>query len=206
MKNFKAIVLLLVLILAINGLAADKVANFKLEDIKGQQVWLSELQKEGLVILDFWATWCVPCKNGLPKLDEIHRKYDNVTVVTICTDKPRNKLEAKAYLKSNKFSFVALFDTQGTVKKMLNVTNIPRTLIVAPNNEIIYDHTGYQRGDEKHYIEVIEHWQKDQETPPEKMDERPVDKEKITIEADKSKIGTEIKETEVKDKEVPQDN
>ncbi|MFC1887302.1 TlpA family protein disulfide reductase [Candidatus Cloacimonadota bacterium] len=188
MKNLKALVLILILVYVVLGLSADKVTDFKLEDIKGKQVWLSEFQKDGLVILDFWATWCVPCKNGLPKLDEIHQKYDKVTVVTICTDKPRKKTEAKAYLKSNKFSFVSLFDPQGTVRKMFNVTNIPRTLIVAPDGEIIYDHTGYQRGDEKHYEEVVEKWLSTQDNPVEELDEKKVepDQDKPVMEADKN--------------------
>jgi len=196
MKNIKIVVLLVIFSLLLQILCADKVADFKLEDIKGKQVRLSEIQGDGLVILDFWATWCVPCKKGLPKLDEIHNKYDEVNVVTVCTDKPRKKIDAKAYLKSNKFSFYSLFDLQGTVKKNLNITSIPRTLILDPDGEIIYDHTGFQRGDEKHYEEVIEKWLDQQADPDqtldidqeEKPDEANIEKGEITIEADKSEI------------------
>ena len=209
MKNLKVLILIAALVYVVAGLSADKVADFKLEDIKGKQVWLSELQKEDIVILDFWASWCVPCKNGLPKLDEIHKKYDNVTVVTINIDKPRNKMEAKSYLKSNRFSFVSLFDPQGTVKKMLNVTNIPRTFIVAPDGEIIYDHTGYQRGDEKHYEEVIEKWLSSKEEPVEKMTDEKVeaeDLEKPEMEADKTvPKSDEKKETETEEMGEQQD-
>jgi len=195
MRIFKIIVLLIIFTGIAQILSADEVADFKLEDIKGKQVRLSELQGDGLVILDFWATWCVPCKNALPKLDEIHRKFDNVNVITICTDKPRKKMAAKTFLKSNKFSFYSLFDPQNTVKKLMNVTNIPRTFILDPDGEIIYDHTGFQRGDEKHYEEVIVNWLKQQEQ--QEQQEQPVQTEKkkgsITIEADKA----EIEETEV---------
>ena len=141
-------------------------------------------------------------------MDEIHKKYDKVTVITICTDKPRNKMDAKAFLKSNRFSFVSLFDPQSTVKKMLNVTNIPHSFIVAPDGEIIYEHTGYQRGDEKHYEEVIDKWLETQEKPVEKMDEKEpgcgmtTDCQKATEEGCETKTKTE---TQVKETEAAQD-
>ena len=156
MKNI--FVIILILVLALQLTAADKTGDFKLENIDGKQVKLSDFQKEGLVILDFWATWCVPCKNGLPKLNELHEKYDNVNVLAINVDKPRKKSNAISHIKSNHFKFHTLFDQKKVVQKQFSVTNIPRTLIIDQDGTIIYDHTGYQRGDEKHYEEVIVKW------------------------------------------------
>ncbi|RLC47185.1 MAG: hypothetical protein DRI23_11615 [Candidatus Cloacimonadota bacterium] len=156
MKYF--FIVILTVLLAIQLAAAEKAGDFKLENIEGKQVKLSDFQKEGLVILDFWATWCVPCKNSLPKLNELHKKYDNVNVVTICTDKPRKKSEAISHVKSNKFKFHTLFDSKKVVQKQFNVTNIPFSLIIDQDGTILYEHTGYQRGDEKHYEEIIIEW------------------------------------------------
>ncbi len=156
MKNI--FLILLIVFMVIKLVADDKAGEFKLEDIDGKQVKLSDFQKEGLVILDFWATWCVPCKNGLPKINELHEKYDNVNVLAINVDKPRKKSSAISHVKSNRFTFHTLFDPKKIVQRLYNVTNIPRTIIINPNGEIIYDHTGYQRGDEKHYEEVIINW------------------------------------------------
>ena len=150
--------------LAVQLVSAEKAGEFKLKNIEGKQVKLSDFQKEGLVILDFWATWCVPCKNGLPKINEIHEKYDNVNVLAINVDKPRKKAAAVSLVKSNRFSFHVLFDSKKIVQKQYNITNIPRTLIIDQDGIIIYDHTGYQRGDEKHYEEVIVKWLEEQET------------------------------------------
>ena len=151
------------MILAVQLSAADKAGDFKLENLEGKQVKLSDYLGQGLVIVDFWATWCVPCLNGLPKLDELHRKYDNVNVLAISTDKPRDKSEAITLIKSNQFQFQTLFDPNKIVQKQFNVTSIPRTFIFAPDGTILYDHTGYQRGDEKHYEEVIIKWLEEQE-------------------------------------------
>lgn len=162
MKIIWLIAALMIIAISLNAL--DKAGDFKLENIDGKQVKLSDMQKEGLVILDFWATWCVPCKNGLPKLNELHEKYEMVNVIAVCTDKPRQKAEAVSLIKSNKYSFHTLFDSNKTVQKQFNITNIPRTLIIDQNSEIIFDHTGYQRGDEKEYEEVIIKWLAEQET------------------------------------------
>ncbi len=161
MKNI--FVTILIVVLAIQLMASEKAGEFKLENIDGKQVKLSDFQKKGLVILDFWATWCVPCKNGLPKINELHEKYDNVNVLAINVDKPRKKSNAISHIKSNRFKFHTLFDPKKNVQKQYNITNIPRTLIIDQDGTIIYNHTGYQRGDEKHYEEVIIKWLEDQE-------------------------------------------
>ncbi len=158
MRKYPIIITVLMILFLSKNFAIEKASDFKLENIKGKKVSLSDFQKEGLVILDFWATWCEPCKKALPKLNNIHEKYDSVVVVTICTDKPRTKNKAKTYIKSNKYKFYSLFDLNKKVQKMFNVVNIPRTIMIAPDGIIIYDHTGYQRGDEEHYEEVIQKW------------------------------------------------
>ncbi len=150
--------LILIVLFAASLFAAEKVQDFQLENMKGKMVKLSDFQQEGLVILDFWASWCVPCKKALPKLDELHKEYENVNVVTICTDKPRTKRKAIAEVKSHKYEFHTLFDSKKVVQKQFNIVNIPRTLIIAPDGEILYDHTGYKRGDEEHYKEIIIKW------------------------------------------------
>ncbi|MCD6176210.1 MAG: TlpA family protein disulfide reductase [Candidatus Cloacimonetes bacterium] len=160
MKNIFAILLIAFMVIQLT--AVDKAGDFKLENLEGKQVKLSDFQKEGLVILDFWATWCVPCKNGLPKLNELHEKYDSVNVIAINTDKPRKKSAAVSHIKSNKFKFQTLFDPKKVVQKQFNITSIPHTIIIDPDGTIIYDHTGYQRGDEKHYEEVIIKWLEEQ--------------------------------------------
>ncbi len=158
--TLRNLILTTILILIIVQLfALDKAPDFKLENMKGKQVKLSDFLEKGPVILDFWATWCEPCKKELPALSKIQDMYkDSITVITISCDKPRSKSKAKAYIKAQKLNVVNLFDTKKDVQKLFNVTNIPRTIIVAPDSTIIFDHTGYQRGDEKHIIEAIDKW------------------------------------------------
>lgn len=157
LRNLISIITLMLILVQLSAL--EKASDFKLENMKGKQVKLSDFLEKGPVILDFWATWCEPCKKELPALSKIQDMYkDSLTVITISCDKPRKKDKAKAYIKAQKLNVVNLFDTKKDVQKLFNVTNIPRTLIIAPDSTIIFDHTGYQRGNEKYIIEAIDKW------------------------------------------------
>jgi thiol-disulfide isomerase/thioredoxin len=138
--------------------ALEKVNDFRLDNLEGKKVSLSQFQKEGLVVLDFWALWCSPCKAFMPKLNELHNKYEKLNVVTINMDKPRAIDKAKNFIRSNRYDFEVLFDTNQSIQKKFNVTSIPRTIVVDSEGNVIYDHIGYQPGDEKKLEEVIMKW------------------------------------------------
>jgi cytochrome c biogenesis protein CcmG, thiol:disulfide interchange protein DsbE len=152
------IVCLIGIIMLQSAFALEKVNDFRLENMEGKRVSLSQFQEKGLVVLDFWALWCSPCKAFMPKLNELHKKYEKLNVVTINIDKPRALDRAKTYVRSNRFDFEVLFDTNQTIQKRFNITSIPRTILVEPDGNVIYDHTGYQSGDEKKLEEIIMNW------------------------------------------------
>ncbi len=153
MKYF-ALILLMILVTGLFG--GVKAPDFKLEDMKGKQVKLSDVLKDGIVILDFWATFCNPCKEELPALDKLQKKYpDQIKVVAISADRARTKNKAKAYIKGKKYEMISLFDVNGEVQKLYKIKNIPRTFIIDQDRNIIYDHEGYKSGDENHLEEEI---------------------------------------------------
>ncbi|MBC8313538.1 MAG: TlpA family protein disulfide reductase [Candidatus Cloacimonetes bacterium] len=124
--------------------------DFELENLKGKKIKLSDIYKDKLVVLDFWANWCVPCKKELPELDKLQKKYkDFIQVIAVDIDKARHLSKAKTYAKSKKFSFEIVFDTDQKVMNLYNVKVPPFTFIISKNGEIIWSHLGYKRGDEK---------------------------------------------------------
>ena len=173
LRNLISIIILILIFVQLSAL--EKAPDFKLENMKGKQVKLSEFFDKGLVVLDFWATWCEPCKKALSELNRIQDKYkEHITVITISCDKPRSKDKAKAYIKSKKFNVVNLFDTKKNVQKLYNITNIPRTIIIAPDSTILFDHTGYQRGDEEEIEAVIVKWINSNELKTEEVNEEDI--------------------------------
>ncbi|PID28675.1 MAG: hypothetical protein CSB55_03865 [Candidatus Cloacimonadota bacterium] len=160
MKKF--ILAAIIALLIVGGLFAEnkKAPDFELENYKGKKVKLSDY-KDSLVLLDFWATWCVPCKKEMVHLDKIQKKYgDKIKVLCVSIDKPRHKSKAISYVKSKRYKFMTLLDPDQKVKRLYNVDNPPRTVLIAPGGKIIWSHTGFTRGDEKHIEEEIEKYLK----------------------------------------------
>lgn len=148
--KFFRLIILLMLIFCSNLFAIKRLPNFSLEDIDGNKVKSSELLGKGPIILDFWATFCGPCMKELPELNNLQMKYDTlITIVCISVDKPKSLSSAKAIIKSKKYSFITLFDTNKEVQNLFNVKSIPRIFVFDKHGNMVYDHTGYKKGDEE---------------------------------------------------------
>jgi len=137
-------------VLSISGLLLggedSKAPDFTLPDLEGKEVTLSELLAGGPVILDFWATWCKPCIKGFPGLEALTNEYKDrgLTVVAISVDGPKSRARVASFVRSKKYSFEVLYDTQGRVAKKYNAMTIPRTVLISPEGEIIYATVGYR--------------------------------------------------------------
>jgi thiol-disulfide isomerase/thioredoxin len=120
--------------------------GFALKDLDGKVVKLSE-QKGKVVILDFWATWCGPCKASFPSLQQVYNKYKenpNVKILTMntwenVTGKEREEL-VKKFIEENKYSFTVLYD-EGFVEKY-GVEGIPTQFIIDKNGRIRFKSLG----------------------------------------------------------------
>ncbi len=147
--HLRVFVIILCLIAVISLFAEKKMPDFTLQDVNGKDVKLSEALKSGPVVVDFWASWCQPCLKELPRFDEMQKKYPNASFLMITIDAPKSTARAKSEVKSKKYSFTTLFDTNQYVKGKLNVDSIPHTFILKQDGVIAYEHLGYNVGDEK---------------------------------------------------------
>jgi thiol-disulfide isomerase/thioredoxin len=145
----KKILIILALVMAIGLFAEDVFPTFSLENIKGDTIDLEDHLEDGkLVIIDFWATWCKPCMKELPELDKIDKEYDDVSVIAISIDRPRHVNKVKRVIRSKNFGFITLLDSDKMLQRELNLKNVPRTLIINSQRQILYDHSGFKIGDE----------------------------------------------------------
>ncbi len=148
--------LIIIALLLLSGIVyAETMPDFKLPDINNKEVKLADLLGSGPILIDFWASYCEPCKKAMPALQQLVEKYDSLTVVLISIDAPKDIAKAKSYLKSKGYPFVALFDSEKKLAKKLNVVNPPQTFILDKTGNIIYSHTGYEPGAEKEYDKLI---------------------------------------------------
>ncbi|PID27157.1 MAG: hypothetical protein CR982_06810 [Candidatus Cloacimonadota bacterium] len=141
MKKVNAILLMLFMVAALFGNDLKKAPNYKLKDINNKTVELKEALKKGPVLLNFWASWCTPCKEEMPELEALYKKYKDkgLQMHVVSIDKGSGISKAKGHIKSNNFTFVPLFDKGGKLlKKKFNQSpnRVPYTFFINKKGEI----------------------------------------------------------------------
>ncbi len=136
---------------------AQKVYDFRLDTPEGQSMSYSEIKGSELTVIDFWATWCKPCVNSIPKLVELANSYDlkRVAFIAVSIDSPRNLSKIRPFAESVGINYPVLLDTDQELLRDLNVTVIPTLIVVNAADEVVYTHEGFVPGDEKQLEEEI---------------------------------------------------
>ncbi len=143
-----------VLVSALLGWAGQVLAaggvQFVLPDLDGREVSLQEELAQGPVVLDFWATWCKPCIQSLPKIAEIAAEYQDrgVRVYTVNIDGPRNLVKIRPFLQRHRLQLPVLVDRTNQVMKQFQLVGLPATLVLSAQGGVVYRHQGYRPGDE----------------------------------------------------------
>ncbi|CAA0121491.1 Thiol-disulfide oxidoreductase ResA [BD1-7 clade bacterium] len=128
--------------------------DFTLKSRAGNNLRLDEYKGE-VVLLNFWASWCGPCRKEMPYLEDIQQKYSDLgfTVLGVNVDKDSKK--ADLILKDIPVSFPVLFDPDGKVSEMYDVNAMPITVIIDKDGKIRDIHKGYKAGYEKKYAKQV---------------------------------------------------
>jgi len=149
--------LLVALICGALGAKAQKVSNYTLSDIDNNQVSLNELKGEHLTILDFWTTWCKPCKKSIPQLISIYDDYKDlgVQVIGVNCDGPRSVAKVPGVSRSMEINYPVLIDINSDIANSLNIGSFPTLVILDKEQRIKYYHDGFIPGDEEEIREVL---------------------------------------------------
>jgi len=133
---------------------SGKAANFTLKSRSGKNIKLSELRGE-VVMLNFWASWCGPCRKEMPLLEKIHKKYKRLGFTLLGVNVEENSSDAKNYLKDVKVTFPILFDRTQKTSKLYDVSAMPTTILIDRNGNKRFIHKGYKAGYENDYKKQI---------------------------------------------------
>lgn len=137
----------------------EEAPAFTVKDTEGKDISLESL-KGKTVILDFWATWCGPCKASFPGMQEVVTKYkDDDSVVLLFVDtfekgKDREKM-VEDFIKNNKYTFHVVYDAvipdsnDFEVAKKYNISGIPTKVIIGPDGKMKFKSVGYNGSNEK---------------------------------------------------------
>lgn len=133
------------------GQAAPDIA---LSSIDGKNIRLKELRGQ-VVLVNFWASWCGPCRQEMPLLEDMYKKYSKLGFTILGVNVEQDNSKAKAYLRDVTVTFPILLDPQNIASKLYNVEAMPTTAIVDRNGKIRYIHLGYKAGYEETYKKQI---------------------------------------------------
>jgi thiol-disulfide isomerase/thioredoxin len=134
--------------------AAGPAPAFTLAQRGGGQVSLADLRGK-VVLVNFWATWCGPCRKEMPLLEQIHKKYAPLGLVMVGINVEEDGRLFDTFLKDVPVSFPILLDPKNGVSKLYDVAAMPSTVIIDRKGNVRYLHQGYQPGDENAYQDMV---------------------------------------------------
>jgi peroxiredoxin len=145
---------LLVGMSAVADIDKSPAPDFTLKSSGGENLRLSEFRGE-VVMINFWASWCGPCRQEMPLLDELYSQYKPMGFTILGVNVEEDSAQAKQMLKDSPVNFPVLFDNQSQVSKLYNVVAMPSTVLVDRDGNVRYLHQGYKPGFEDAYQQQV---------------------------------------------------
>lgn len=129
-----------------------KAPDFTLRDLSGRDVRLSDYLGKQVVLLDFWATWCVPCEAALPHIEAMYQKYKDqgFVVLGIAMDDAKTVAQVPSFAQRYNLSFPVLLDEESKAVQLYNPkATAPYQVLIGKDGSIVKERQGYNAGDEK---------------------------------------------------------
>ncbi|WP_050179651.1 thiol-disulfide oxidoreductase ResA [Domibacillus robiginosus] len=120
--------------------AGDKAPDFVLTDLSGKQHQLSDYKGKG-VFLNFWGTWCEPCKKEMPHMEKLSKEYKG-QVEILAVNVGESEFQVKTFAEQYELTFPIPIDKGKEVQKAYNVNPLPVTFMISPEGEIVDIITG----------------------------------------------------------------
>jgi peroxiredoxin len=134
--------------------AGGPAPPFTLAALTGQQAALSQYKGQ-VIMVNFWATWCGPCQQEMPLLDQMYKKYKPAGFTLIGVSVDKDAAPVRDLMARKPVSFPVLLDPANQVSKAYHVDEMPSSVIIDRKGEIRYIHRGYKPGDENEYQDRI---------------------------------------------------
>jgi len=133
---------------------SDSAPDFTLKSLEGSNLRLEEYRGQ-VVLLNFWASWCGPCRQEMPLLDRLHHRYEDTGFAVLGVNVEGEPTPAQEIVDKTNVTFPILIDDGQKVSEMYNLQAMPSTVVIDRDGVVRYIHLGYKPGDEAKYVEVV---------------------------------------------------
>jgi len=132
----------------------EAAPDFTLKSLGGENLKLSEMAGN-VVLINFWASWCGPCREEMPLLNALHNKYEPLGFTVWGVNVEENSANAQGFLNDFPVDFPILLDDTNKVSRQFKVIAMPTTVVVDRDGNMRYLHQGYKSGDEARYRKMV---------------------------------------------------
>ena len=136
------------------GSTGKPAPDFTLASRAGGKVGLAQLRGQ-VVMINFWASWCGPCRQEMPLLDKMYKKYRPLGFTLVGVNVEPDAAGADGYLKTTPVTYPILLDRDNKVSALYDVSAMPSSVIVDRKGRVRYVHHGYKPGDENEFLSQI---------------------------------------------------
>lgn len=144
----KALAAAAVLLCALPALALERGQAAPRFDLKGLEGSVNLEQYRGkYVYLDFWASWCGPCRQSFPWMNEMQAKYGAQGLQVIGVNVDAKPQEAYNFLAGTPARFVVAFDPAGAAPLSYGIKGMPSSVLIGPDGKVVFEHSGFRPAD-----------------------------------------------------------
>jgi len=143
---------------ASQGSSTGGAPDFALDDVNGEEFRLADHLGQKVILVNFWATWCEPCRVEMPHLDRIQQTYNDqgLEVLCISMDGPESVSSVRSHVSRYDYSFTVLLDQESEVTQLYNPRRAaPFNALISRSGDIVWSHEGYSPGDEEELEDQI---------------------------------------------------